>query len=64
MYWISGSHERSVTKGAASFLTTLALSDSAIKSVLLSMHLTAAKITAGLLCWSLGKIRSIIFSAS
>lgn len=64
-YYISGSPLSNVTNGADSFFTTYFFSSLSLKrSKHLSITFTDAKMTAGLLWASLGRIRSIIFSAS
>mmetsp|Transcript_58673 Transcript_58673/g.122596 ORF Transcript_58673/g.122596 Transcript_58673/m.122596 type:complete len:333 (+) Transcript_58673:584-1582(+) len=64
-YCISGSEERRVTRGGASFLATArAASCVGTRSMNRSTTLTAERTTAALACWRRGVTRSMMLSAS
>mmetsp|Transcript_15297 Transcript_15297/g.49943 ORF Transcript_15297/g.49943 Transcript_15297/m.49943 type:complete len:257 (-) Transcript_15297:356-1126(-) len=64
-YWISGSDDRSVTRGGAIFLYSgLSASCEVIRSMYRIITLTADRTTAELACCSRGVTRSMIDSAS
>lgn len=64
-YWSSGSQAKREINGAASFLIIpYFVVSSLIKSMFLIKTFTADNKTAGLLCESLGRILSAIYSAS
>jgi len=64
-YYNSGSHAKREINGAASFfIIPYFVVSSLIKSIFLIKTFTADNNTAGLLCESLGRILSAIYSAS